>query len=202
MRSNSCGRSRSFLNAGAPDHTPYESASGDKRSGRGTRSADGSTHLEAGPPAELNSAEPAGRDAVPPVLRGGRGAGVGRGGRQGSLMRGAATVASLRCNSPARLLLLPVEAGYWQPACGAIGASKRVGDFSRQLEGGEHFGGRAFWESFVVPFLTEPLTDLGSRLKAQGWLPARARRASVRPAGRSESGNTLHALQLFRFLPV
>jgi len=132
MRPNSCGRSRSFLNAGAPDHTPNESASGDKRSGRGTRSADGSTHLEAGPPAELNSAEPAGRDAVPPVLRGGRGAGVGRGGRQGSLMRGAATVASLRCNSPDRLLLLVmVEAGYSQPACGAIGASKARGRFLR-----------------------------------------------------------------------
>jgi len=115
-------------------------------------------------------------------------------------MRGAATVASLRCNSPARLLLLPVEAGYWQPACGAIGASKRVGDFSRQLEGGEHFGGRAFCESFVAPFLTEPLTDLGSRLKAQGWLPARARRFGS--ACRPESGNTLHALQLFRFLAV
>jgi hypothetical protein len=55
-----------------------------------TRSEDGSTHLEAGPdaigpprlapPAELNSVQLAGRDAVPPAVRGvERGWGVGGG---------------------------------------------------------------------------------------------------------------------------
>jgi len=80
-----------LLDAGGPDQTPNGSASDDKQSGRGTRSEDGSTHLEAGTEAIGRRAPRAARRRLnstllnpqdgPPVLRGGveRGWGVGGG---------------------------------------------------------------------------------------------------------------------------